>query len=96
MKKKKYLPIYKVWVKNGFMVAIPKLNVGWCSGLCDEFYHDDLFKIIMPTLEDRIELDSNGLNTFCWGSNSKDYKFRKFTTLRQTIVLFMAAMNDEI
>ncbi len=96
MKKRKYLPIYKAWVKNGLMFDIPKHGVSSCSGLCDEFFYDDLFQLMKPTHEDINKLMSNGLNVFCWGSNSSDCKFSQFTELRQTIVLFMAAMNDEL
>lgn len=74
---------------------------GLCSSLNDE---DVLFKIISPDYNDLARLRAEGLFTGYWGSGISfreavstdiDLQF-DFTPLRQTIVLFMAAMNREL
>lgn len=87
-KKKKYLELYKKWLESG------KLPTG--LGLCNEFgtyasgepekdgigyWNDELFATMCPPKYG---------NSY-WGG-----PVGEFTPLRQTIVLFMAAMNDEL
>ena len=86
MKKKKDLPLYEKWMETG---EIPG------SGLCASFREVGM---------SYYELDDNFL------TNKEVFKLRgwyasgldtcsgvgQFTPLRQTIVLFMAAMNDEL
>lgn len=87
MKKKKYLPLYKKWMETG---ELP------CTGLCASFREEGM---------SYYELDNNFLtgneifNLNGWYASGYDrdvYTLGKFTPLRQTIVLFMAAMNDEL
>lgn len=91
MKKKKYLPLYYEWLKTG---RLPERDN--TSGLCTFLGSD--FKHYFP--------DPNKKTGF-WGYDAKEYEDRdeyvawydfatKFTPLRQTIVLFMAALNDEL
>jgi hypothetical protein len=91
MKKKKYLLLYEKWVKSG---KLPGKR-----GLCREFKtypieiddrfwkagkgDNELFVLMHP----RIDI---GLRCY-WGG-----EIGIFTTFRQNIVLFMAAMNGEL
>lgn len=86
--KPEYLKIYKEWMERGKM---PK------DGLCLYFgkYHK-LLRLFRPTDEDFEELYRLGLPGVYWGRESFYYKRDDFTPLRQTIVLFMAAMNNEL
>lgn len=86
-KKKKYLPLYYKWMELG---GLPKSN-----GLCDEFgsfisqEFDPLFELMLP--------DHHGIMSGYWAKedNASDLGAH-FGPLRQTIVLFMAAMNGEL
>lgn len=83
--KKKYLPLYFKWMKNG----------GWMpeAGLCNCFgdfvtaEYDDLFKIMIPDNVDMLP------SAWAGGENDSVYDF---TELRQNIVLLMAALNNEL
>lgn len=88
--KKKYLTLYYEWMKTG---RLP----GGC-GLCAEFYnaldyddYQDFIKYIHPQGEDWYAINFAEY----WGSGICDPQLGKFTPLRQTILLFMAAMNGE-
>lgn len=86
----KYLPLYEKWMESG---KIPT----W--GLCSFFEKDELFKLIDP---------ENGKGITYWGFPEAsmcqfDYypdflerQHYEFTPLRQTVVLLMAAMNNEL
>lgn len=93
---RKYLPIYHEWMSKGQMLRVPDSNIFKTSGLCDAFDDDYLFELIQPTDEDIKGLKLNGLSTFCWASDSSEHCFYEFTPLRQTIVLFLAALNNEL
>lgn len=71
------------------------------TGLCKAFRNDEFFKLIDP---------DNGDNNSYWGFDGErnpdemeiatevecDNRRYKYTELRQTVVLFMAAMNNEL
>ncbi|HEY6436674.1 MAG TPA: hypothetical protein VIY47_08790 [Ignavibacteriaceae bacterium] len=93
----KYLPLYYKWMEKG---EIPyRENEKTCGGLCSIFEGKRLFELITPN-------GGNNPNdtSWYWGysedytSYSPDlgYKDTAFTPLRQTIVLFLAAMNNEL
>ena len=103
-KQKKYLALYKKWLETG------KLPKG--LGLCNEFgkfdstkgvrvYHDELFPLFV---EDQVFVywgfeDGFGEKELLanWGNESVMTEMRSsFTPLRQTILLFMAALNEEL
>jgi len=69
---------------------------GLCS--CSSYGHIDDFtlNLFVPTDHDEYQLDSEGLEVTYWGSGLKKEALKKFTPLRQTIVLFMAAINNEL
>jgi len=88
MKKKKYLPLYKKWMKSGKMF--------YC-GLCLNLPQSDDFLLFHPTYAECRhygQLIGHWCNTFEDLDITDSYK--EFNELRQTIVLFLAAMNDEL
>lgn len=96
--KKSFMDIYKQWVKAGRMTDVDGQEV---SGLCDLFGsgkagESQLFELMRPTDFDLHQLREEGQNTCCWASGSSDFEWHKFTELRQTIILFLAAMNNEL
>lgn len=94
MKEKKYLPLYEKWMKSNWVEG--------GNGLCQHFEWQDKFsefRLMMPTRNDLHELFKNNHNVTWWASdtsNPYNKEVGEFNTLRQTIVLFMAAMNDEL
>ncbi len=97
-KEKKYLKLYKEWIKTG---KIGTDSVGNHNGLCNthKLGSDPLFELFIPNIEDEVQLEKDGLSTSYWasGQDKNDYDNNyAFTPLRQTIVLFLAAMNDEL
>ena len=70
------------------------------NGLCcvDSLDHKSL-KLFTPTANDEKQLAIEGLCSAWWASGLSIYSSglgSLFTPLRQTIVLFLAAMNDEL
>jgi hypothetical protein len=93
MKKKKYLPLYYQWLEAGRLPG---------NGLCNSIPFG--FKAV-----NRFSPDPEGsIHGYCtlqeayWGYNgggpypSSSNLANDFTPLRQTILLFMAAINNEL
>lgn len=89
---KKYLPLYEKWMETG---RIPN------NGLCNSIGSRKL-SVFRPS---RKYSEARGYfhDYWYWGYDGKanynlrlDYKWHKFTPLRQTIVLLMAAMAGEL
>lgn len=82
MKKKKYLPLYEKWAQDG---RIPK------RGLCPSIGGTIVLRLFKPAWASRY--------TF-WLSNDEDcypdFIEHNFNTLRQNVVLLLAAMNNEL
>lgn len=93
-----FAPTGKLPYKNLHFFIEEKIS---CEGLCSvaKWYpkelHIEKLILISPTEKDIAELDKKGLTSAFWGSNSISPKTGEFTLLRQTIVLFMAALNEE-
>lgn len=89
--KPKYLPFYMECSKKRRMPV---------AGLCHLFeikprsYPE--FRLISPNGKERDDIAADGKNRTWWGSDSYYAEVEKFTTLRQTIVLLMAALNNEL
>lgn len=94
--KGKLINNYKKWMETG---EIPEW--GLCFSLKDTDYYQSL-KLFKPTTEDFKELRKNKHTTSFWGSEMEASIFNYwqiyygFTPLRQTIVLFICAMHDEL
>lgn len=94
MKKNKpfYLAAYANWMKT------KRLPHGW--GLCREFEwlgaKDPFLKLVKPTYKDKMRLKKEGVSCNYWGSETDSARYGAFTPLRQTLVLLMAALNNEL
>ncbi len=91
-----HINFYNNCIKRGVMPT---------SGLCtsaDHGYIDyKLLSLFKPTLRELRNsghhLDDGNVATSFWGSEVRyDNNMYVFTEFRQTIILFMAAMNDEL
>lgn len=92
MRRKKYLSLYYEWTAKGEIPYVEAKRTE--GGLCSIFPGNKKFNKLQPD-----EYDNCGY----WGygkiitRSTSDYDIaRKFTPLRQNIVLFMAAMNGEL
>lgn len=86
----KYLKFYEKCIGAG---RLPH------DGLCKSFGKVKKFQRFIPTCDDFDIMNQEDKSTGYWGSGVKYNNIRKycgFTPLRQTIVLFMAAMNNEL
>lgn len=84
---------YEKWMENG---RLPK--GGLCNSLMGTKYRNTL-KLFGPSCEELYELFKEDLSNIFWGSglslNDND-RHIKFTPLRQTIVLLILAMHNEL
>lgn len=90
---KKILDYYKQFSKTGELD-----QSGLCLLLRDTPYNRELF-LFKPTKEDFDELCNDGLSKGWWASllpNDSLEKMSAFTPMRQTILLFIAAMHNEL
>lgn len=98
MKKKKYLKFYEDWMETGIMPL--RTDSPALGGLCGSpIGESELFQLFTPPVESH-------LGHIHWGySGDADYDGNvegwnnvryRFTPFRQTVVVFMAAMNGEL
>ena len=100
-KNKKYLPLYHEWIKTG---KIGQTNYGQYNGLCELFKNDDAWQLIEATDFETDSLRDHNIESVWWGSGFHLHVYTvnpekvksEFTPLRQTILLFMAALNNEL
>lgn len=103
-KDRKYLDFYESCMKTG---QLP--GCGLCETFTDYIEDeegwiddepDEIFELFTPTIDDIDRLYDEGLCYLYWASGlSERYtkkRYHEFTPLRQTIVLFMAAINGEL
>lgn len=98
---KKHLEFYKTYFTKQ---RLP--DYGLCTCAKSLLFHLDKDKLDLfrPTEQDIYELRNEGFSSIWWGYGipygSKKYSYQDrydlFTPLRQTIVLFLAAMNGEL
>lgn len=80
----KYLPYYHKWMESKQLTGVSDSDV---SGLCcTPIANSELFKLIEPDIF---------YNAF-WARGGAQYAGGKFSPLRQTFVLLLAAMNNEL
>jgi len=83
--KKKYLPLYYKWMKQG---RIPN------DGLCNSLDYSEEFRLYFANnLRGYWGYNGESTHNLCEIDPEGPYKF---TPLRQNIVLFLAAMNGEL
>ena len=92
----KHLDFYYACSVTG---KIPK--DGLCNCAHSGYIDKNLLDLFEPIQRDSNLLDKRGQTTIYWGSgllqdSVLSDKYFGFTSLRQTIVLFMAAMNNEL
>jgi hypothetical protein len=106
VKRKKITPhldFYYEHIKTGLLGKhigyFDNVYAKW-GGLCQSMMYtsmcNELLDLFEPTEYDKKWLRWEGYSTVYWGEGRKTGKFGEFTELRQTIVLFMAAMNNEL
>ena len=89
---KKLIEHYEVWLENK---QLPKF--GLCGSVTKE-YKKSLY-LFVPTDDELDELSELGLSGFYWASGlriSDLNKSQALTPLRETIILLICAMHDEI
>lgn len=95
----KYLGLYKKWAKTGKLEDSPHDARGQ-GGLCNTVIGREALEIFEPDNEYMVRYT---VDTVYWGHGHNNKSFIElkelaydFTPLRQTIVLLLAAMNDEL
>lgn len=103
----KHLDFYKQCMQNNGKLPVIKDGLHFnyqVDGLCEcvsyGFLDGDLLDLFIPTVEDFSNLKLENLSIIYWGtgieSESHFHLSDTLTPLRQTIVLFMAAINNEL
>lgn len=90
----KYLDFYYKCLETGLIVDKGQLSLGLCAALPRSFQ-----KTFYPTVDEEDTLLKEGFCPVYWASGLPLYHKDEtcvFTPLRQTIVLLMAAMNNEL
>ena len=95
---KKHLNFYKKCMKTGYLPDT-LLSGGLCNYAKLGELNLEFLKLFKPTDDDEKVLKKNGLCTVYWASgisnlDTSHEQSHKFTNLRQTIVLFLAAMDE--
>jgi hypothetical protein len=72
--------------------------IGLCTFVEVKMYKkcNRVFKLLTPTNADIAELRLYRKATLYWGSGSISHKVGELTKLRETILLFCAALNNEL
>ena len=89
---KKLIDHYKEWDKKG---ELPKNGI--CFSIPDEY--EGSLLLFEPTRDELIQLSSLGMSWCYWGSGLGMFDLNKgkaLTPLRETIILLICAMHDEI
>lgn len=103
----KHLDFYNSCMSNEG--ALPEIELYDCpnyqvDGLCEcaeyKLVDAELLELFMPTDDDLYKLTEDGYPRMYWGDGMPDDNWLErtdqLTPLRQTIVLFMAAINGEL
>lgn len=103
MARKKFTPHLDFYYRNVITKRLDSTNPlsSNFAGLCyaagwGRELNSDLLDLFCPTHKDWEWIKWEGNSTSFWGSNDPTSKSGVFTDLRQIIVLFMAAMNNEL
>lgn len=84
-----YLTSKGVYIKSGLCVVdFPSMR--------NDLDSNETFRLFLPTEQDSEELKKELKETSYFGSESKEERRGEYTPLRQTIILFCAALNGEL
>ena len=92
-KKNKLIDLHFKWMETGLI----EYDTGLCNSVPDEYY--DTLNLFRPNKREIYHLEIGEYSIGYWASGLKHYdigRYRKYTELRQIIVLFICAMHDEI
>jgi hypothetical protein len=92
VKNKKLIDLYKEWMEKGDIFN------GLCGRL-DSGDYQETFELFVPTKKEKAQLEETGFCEVYWASGlpKNDKKEESsFTPLRQTIVLLICAMHNEL
>lgn len=90
----RFIDLYYEWMEKG---ELPE--DGLCKSIPEELRA--IFSMVIPTEEDEVTLMSEGFSGFFWASEEPldgddEVRWRRFGELRQSIILFYAAINNEL
>jgi hypothetical protein len=68
----------------------------FCPFLCHYYGGNTTFRLFIPNAEELRQHVIEGHPIFAWGCDGEDSRSGEFTQLRQNIVLFCAAINNEL
>lgn len=87
----KLIDLHKKWTKSN----IVGLGTGLCAAMPE--YCELAFVLFLPTAKEKRLHDQEGYGWSWWGRNIElGEGFSEYTPLRQTIVLLICAMNNEL
>jgi hypothetical protein len=90
----KAITLYKRWMKTGIMP-----EDGLCSCLNEYYELEKHLKLFFPTQDELDKMLKEEKSRYFWASDlhaAAPERKHTFTELRQTILLFIAAMNNEL
>jgi hypothetical protein len=96
MSNKKHIEFYEACMKTG---KTPNSGLCNCTGPGWGGLNEELLKLFEPNKQEKRQLEYSGMSYVYWASGVKiDHPdaYWTFTSLRQTIVLLMAAMSGEL
>jgi hypothetical protein len=103
VKRRKLTPHLDFYNKCVQEEGLPNKEKGFYAkywGLCEcaekRYIDKELLERFKPRKKDLRKLEEEGSNPIFWASGSSSAELGEFTSLRQTIVLFMAAVNGEL
>lgn len=87
--KKGYLYYYNKWMETGKIPA-----EGLCMSLPEHLVDNELFEMIKPTIDDKLELLMDYSPVLYWGAEYYNMSYI-LTPRRQTILILLAILNGE-
>lgn len=104
LKRKIHLEYYQKCMKaGGYLLKVYQdkhvrgdTYYGLCMAATNGAIDRALLEMFTPSRRESWTLETEGTDSIYWGSGKDDPEYGKFTPLRQTIVLFMAAWEGEL
>lgn len=86
-----FLDLHKKWGRNKRTMP----EDGLCKSLGQTLSYSKAFYMVSPTINDIFHLYKSDLPRDYWGQLKHNIDPKKYTALRQTIMLLAAALNGE-